>query len=280
MQKNVSKFILAFGILVLILVILVPYFENHFSRLRAEKEREEEQQKLVREQLAKEKREKEAKEKIYLLGKFEPAQREGFVAVPSEYNIAGYKMYLRKEALEAFLDMSALAEHDDIHLKIASATRNFDYQKKIWNDKWTGAKIVEGKDLSKSIPDGLERFKKILEYSAAPGTSRHHFGTDIDINAATPEYFETEEGAKVYEWLTENAPLFGFCQTYNAKGPERLTGYNEEKWHWSYLPLAKNFTQEYKDIITEDDIKGFDGDEYVSADLVSNYIFGINPECL
>ena len=91
MQKNVFKFILAFGILVLILVILVPYFENHFSRLRAEKEREEEQQKLVREQLAKEKREKEAKEKIYLLGKFEPAQREDFVAVPSEYNIADIK---------------------------------------------------------------------------------------------------------------------------------------------------------------------------------------------
>ena len=79
----------------------------------------------------------------------------------------------------------------------------------------------------------------------------------------------------------KNTPLFGFCQTYNLKGNIRPTGYNEEKWHWSFLPLSRAFTQEYKKIITEEDIKGFLGDENVSAlNLINNYVLAINPECL
>ena len=136
-------------------------------------------------------------------------------------------------------------------------------------------------DLSKNIPDGRERFEKILEYSAVPGTSRHHWGTDIDINGVDPKYFETAEGEKVYAWLTENAPLFGFCQSYTLKGQDRPTGYYEEKWHWSYLPLAKIFTEEYKNLIKEEDITGFLGDKYVvGQDLINNYVLGINPDCI
>jgi hypothetical protein len=141
--------------------------------------------------------------------------------------------------------------------------------------------FVDGKDLSKSIPEGRERFEKILEYSAVPSTSRHHWGTDIDINGVSPTYFDTAEGMKQYEWLKKNAPLFGFCQTYNLKGSLRATGYNEEKWHWSYLPLSVNFTEEYKRLVKDEDIKGFMGDEYVSEEnLINNYVLSINPECI
>jgi LAS superfamily LD-carboxypeptidase LdcB len=129
--------------------------------------------------------------------------------------------------------------------------------------------------------DGLTKFQTILEYSAVPGTSRHHWGTDIDINGASPEYFETEKGEEVYNWLNQNAASFGFCQTYTAKGPDRPNGYNEEKWHWSYLPLSQKFTEDYKNLITNSDITGFDGDEYVNQeDLIDNYVLGINPQCL
>ncbi len=163
------------------------------------------------------------------------------------------------------------AGEDDIDLNIASATRNFDYQEDIWDKKWEGITLEEGKNLKESYPDGLARFKKILEYSAAPGTSRHHWGTDIDINGATPEYFMTPEGVKVYAWLAENAPSFGFCQPYDQKGPDRPTGYHQEKWHWSYLPLARAFTQDYKNIIQKEDIEGFDGDEYgEQVDLIDD----------
>lgn len=120
-----------------------------------------------------------------------------------------------------------------------------------------------------------------MEYSAVPGTSRHHWGTDIDINNSTPPYFDSEKGELEYAWLVKNAPLFGFCQPYTLKGTARPTGYNEEKWHWSYLPLAKTFTQEYKNLIKDGDIKEFLGDEYVSGqDLINKHVLGINPDCL
>jgi len=234
-----------------------------------------------------EKIKREAEEKIYLMGKFELAERNDFVLIPTYRATNGSSMYLRREAYKAFQAMATAAEKDGIKLKIASATRNFDYQKTIWEAKWSGATLVNGKNLSQSTPDGTARFTKILEYSAAPGTSRHHWGTDIDINAATPEHFETEKGKKEYEWLVINAGMFGFCQPYNLKDSFRPTGYNEEKWHWSYLPLARNFTEEYKTLITESDLTGpakdgvnFLGAEFAPQDLITDYVLGINPECL
>ena len=227
------------------------------------------------------KAEEEAEDRIYLMGKFDPAQRDDFILIPVEYTTDGNKKYLRKETYGAYLEMQKIAKMDGVELKIASATRNFDYQKNIWNNKWNSYTLVDDQYLSKTIPDGLEIFKKILEYSAVPGTSRHHFGTDIDINNANPQYFNEESGKKVYDWLTKNAPLFGFCQTYNLKGSERLTGYNEEKWHWSYLPIAKELTQKYKKLIKEEDIKGFLGEEYVPfLNLINDYVLSINPDCI
>jgi LAS superfamily LD-carboxypeptidase LdcB len=177
--------------------------------------------------------------------------------------------------------MAEAADKDEVELNIASATRNFDYQKDLWNKKWEGLTLVEGKDLSKSIADNFERMNKILEYSAIPGTSRHHWGTDIDIDSAIPEYFNTPKGEKIYNWLVSNASMFGFCQPYNQKDSARPSGYNEEKWHWSYLPLSKKFTEDYKNLITDDDIRGFDGDEYVvNFNIINNYVEDINPECL
>ncbi len=280
-MKNIFKFALALLLLSLILIIFVPYFTSDFLDIQQKKENEEITQKLLLEKEAKEKAEKEAKEKIYLTGRFEPSQRENFILISPKYTLGEIKMYIRKETYEAFLEMQQNALKDGINLKIVSATRNFDYQKMLWDNKWNGVTFVAGKDLSKSIPDDLERFEKILEYSATPGTSRHHWGTDIDINGVNPTYFDTLEGMKQYEWLKENAPSFGFCQVYNLKDENRPTGYNEEKWHWSYLPLSRDFTKEYERLITDKDISGFDGDEYVSSlDLINDYVLAINPDCL
>ncbi len=218
--------------------------------------------------------------KIYLLGKFEPSTRKDFAAIPAMYNIAGHVMYLRKEALAAFEDMATAALKAKVELNITSATRNFEYQKDLWNKKWEGITFEDGKNLLKSIPDEPERFAKILEYSAVPGASRHHWGTEVDINGVNPNYFETEAGEKVYQWLVANAPSYGFCQPYTKKGQDRPTGYNEEKWHWSYLPISKNLTQEYKRIIKDTDISGFDGDEYVPTfNLIHDYVLDINSAC-
>ena len=70
-------------------------------------------------------------------------------------------------------------------------------------------------------------------------------------------------------------------QTYNLKNTGRVIGYNEEKWHWSYLPLARTLTQEYKNLIKDENINGFLGDEYVAGqDLINNYVLSINPNCI
>lgn len=274
MNKEILKHILPVTVLILLCMPIVAS-----SVLSSE------QKKIDRLILEQERIKKEAAEKIqkkkYLMGKFDPAQREDFVLIPREYTNVENEMYLRKETLNAFLKMRTATDLDKIELNIASAARNFDYQKNIWNNKWTGFTLVDGKNLAESIPNELERFKKILEYSAAPGASRHHWGTDIDINNANPQYFETAEGKKVYEWLAKNAYRFSFCQPYNLKGALRSTGYNEEKWHWSYLPLAKIFTQEYKNLIKEENINGFLGDENViEQDLINDYALGINPYCI
>lgn len=260
-----------------LLLMLLPIITSSILDLEKKRENELIQQKLLEEERIK----KEAEEKAYLMGKFDPTVNKDFISVPAEYNVGGYKMYLRKETLEAFLKMAEAANKEKIDLKIASATRNFDYQKNLWNNKWTGYTLVEKKDLSKSIPDGLLRFKKILEYSAVPGASRHHWGSDIDINDANPAYFNGIKGAKEYDWLLKNATNFGFCQPYNQKDLERSTGYNEEKWHWSYMPISKKLTRDYATLVREKDISGFMGDEYVAEqDLINDYVLGINKDCI
>lgn len=219
--------------------------------------------------------------KNYLVGKFDRSKRDDFVLVSDSYTISDSKIYLRKEVYESFLEMEKEALKEGISLKIISGFRNFIYQKSIWEKKWNGDVLVDGKNLKESIPDELERIKKILEYSAMPGTSRHHWGTEIDVNNADPIYFDSEKGKKVYDWLVENASKFGFCQPYNKKDDSERTGYSEEKWHWSYFPISKKLINDYVSLIKKDDIKGFLGDRYFSEmNIIAIYVLGINPICI
>jgi len=264
-EKNTLKKILP---VVVFILFLIPAAT---SSLLDFKQRQENAI-LAAQILAEQQAEAKAAEKIYLLGQFDPSQRTDFAMVPKNYDIGGYTMYLRQETLNAFLEMATAAEKDGVELKIASATRNFDYQKNLWNNKWNALPAEM---------DGLIKFQTILKYSAVPGASRHHWGTEIDFNNANPQYFNTEEGKEVYDWMSKNAWEYGFCQPYTVKGLDRPTGYDEEKWHWTYLPLSIGFTEDYKSLVTEADIKGFEGDQYVSQEnLIDNYVLGINPKCL
>lgn len=217
--------------------------------------------------------------KKYLMGKFDPAKDERFAKIPKPY--AQKDMFMRKEALESFKKMHAAAQKEGIQLLIISATRPFDVQKSIWEAKWTGKRKVDGKLLPKDVKDPKGRAIKILRWSSMPSTSRHHWGTDIDINNLEPEYFEKGQGLKEYEWLVANAPSYGFCQVYSAMGEERPDGYQEEKWHWSYLPISKDLTNAYAQKIADQDIEGFLGAESAPMiEVVKKYVLGINPACL
>ena len=184
-----------------------------------------------------------------LLGRFDPAGHQDFVRVESAYT-AKENIYLRKAAYDAFIQMHQAARAEGVVIRIISATRNFEDQKRIWEKKWIREKYKGWSDADKA--------KDILLYSSMPGTSRHHWGTDMDFNSVELAYFEQTEGKKLYSWLTKNAGRFGFVQTYTSKEHGRA-GYQEEKWHWSYLPLSEIMLRSYNTSVTYDDLKGFSG---------------------
>ncbi len=214
-----------------------------------------------------------------LMGSLDPRTDGEFTAIPASL-ASRQGLYGRKEAVDSLTRMADAARKDGVSLTVLSAFRSFSDQKRIWEDKWTGSTRVEGGRLPETVPDPARRARKILEYSSMPGTSRHHWGTDFDLNSLESEYFASGDGRRVYEWLTANAETFGFCQVYSPKGADRPEGYNEEEWHWSYMPLASQMLADYLTQISPERISGFKGSETAGAiDVVNRYVRGVNPAC-
>ena len=209
-----------------------------------------------------------------LLGKFSPSKHRAFVRIDPQYaNRKG--LYLRKEAYAAFKKMHVAARKAGVHLVIVSATRNFYAQKSIWERKWTGKRKVKG--LNSQLTD-LQKATVILRYSAMPGTSRHHWGTDIDLNHLENDYFAQGKGLKIYQWLRKNASTYGFFQPYTSKAKGR-TGYEEEKWHWSYAKTARQMHAAYQQRVTHQTISGFAGSGTAKKlHVIQHYVNGISPK--
>lgn len=216
----------------------------------------------------------------YLTGRFDPSIHPDFVKVAGKYT-DGDPYVLHHQTYEAFEAMHAAAAADGVQLVMVSATRNFRRQKQIWEAKWEGKRLLEGKEKANEVyPAPADRARAILRYSSMPGTSRHHWGTDIDINDLNNSYFAKGEGKKVYDWLTANAATYGFCQPYTPKGEYRPNGYEEERWHWSYLPLATRLTDYAATALRDTDIAGFAGAEAApEIGILENYVLGINLVC-
>lgn len=207
--------------------------------------------------------------KAELLGELNPEANRNFDRIKERY-ASRPGMYLRDEAYDAFRKMWKAARKEGIELTIISAFRSRQYQAGIWNRKWN---TFSGDDSS--------RVRKIMAYSSMPGISRHHWGTDFDLNALNNAYFESGSGLKVYQWLQKNAARFGFFQPYTAFDDWRDSGYREEKWHWSYCPLAERFSKAYRQTIDYTDIGGFPGAEWAqSFAVIERFVMGIAPhEC-
>ncbi|MBQ5925468.1 MAG: M15 family metallopeptidase [Paludibacteraceae bacterium] len=227
--------------------------------------------------------------KEILLGKFNPAQDTNFILIP-EHMASNKSMYCHRETFQAYLAMRDSALRDGITLTIVSATRNFDRQKQIWDRKWQNTQCpqncpsklggrtqrAEGGCNTDSLQLACDIYKvrSIMRYSSMPGTSRHHWGTDLDFISVEPEDWTHGEGLRIYNWLCANAHKFGFFQPYTAD-PTR-TGYAEERWHWSYAPLSKPYLEAYRQKITAEDITGFSGSYLVdSLGIIQSHVFGI-----
>ncbi|HEY3656857.1 MAG TPA: M15 family metallopeptidase [Steroidobacteraceae bacterium] len=146
---------------------------------------------------------------------------------------------LRRAALAAGFD-----------LKPVSGFRDFDRQLSIWNAKFSGARPLydaAGGALDASQMSPSERIGAILRWSALPGASRHHWGTDVDLidaSAAAPGYrvqLVPEEFsppgpfAPLAEWLETHAARFGFFRPFRGV----LSGVQAEPWHFSFAPVAE-----------------------------------------
>ncbi len=101
---------------------------------------------------------------------------------------------LHAQAVTPFLNLRRAAQASGIDLVPWSGFRDFARQLNIWNGKFSGAKPMfdaSGARLDAAALAPLERINAILLWSALPGASRHHWGTDVDLvdrNATPPGY--------------------------------------------------------------------------------------------
>ena len=197
-----------------------------------------------------------------------------------------YASKMNKEAKVAFEKMKTAALKDGINIEVVSAYRSFQKQKNIFENKY-----------KKFTNEGLtpvQSVEKIIEYSTIPGTSRHHWGTDIDIiDANYPKPISVLEEENFYgngpycqlkNWMDRYSESYGFFEVY-TKNPNRK-GVKYEPWHFSYAPLSKPMLLEYKKL----DIKKIlqqekiFGNEHFTDAFIANYrkqhILDINTKLL
>lgn len=206
--------------------------------------------------------------KTFLTGRYDYTRDTSFIKVDSRYS--HNCVYLKKETYAAYQKMYAAALKDGVTLSIISGTRNFNDQHYKWDTKWRDRQFA-------GIKNAAVKTTKLLQWWSMPGTSRHHWGTDIDMTSMKLDFYRSSKGKKMFAWLTKNAARFGFYQPFSAG---RTTGYREEKWHWSYLPLSKIYLREYIKQVSYTDIFGFDGSSTARRlGIIQNWVLGVNPVC-
>lgn len=202
-----------------------------------------------------------------LLGQVEYKKDSAFARIPHPYTHKD-SIYLLQPVLDSFVVMYNSALKEGITLTVISAGRSFTDQTKIWESKWYKRR--------KQFPVDTLLAKNILQYSSMPGTSRHHWGTEVDLVSLDPAFYTTSKGKKTYSWLQNNAARYGFFQPYTAD-PNR-TGYREEKWHWSFYPIADLYLSWYSLLLSNEDITGFQGSSVAQPLHVKQvYVMGIGP---
>ena len=205
-----------------------------------------------------------------LIGQVDPRTDTAFAPIPDSLT-SRPGMHLRKDALDAYIAMCRSAQMAGLEWKVMSATRTFGHQKNIWERKWARPRYMGWSD--------LEKAQDILLYSSMPGSSRHHWGTDVDIYSLDPKDFESGTGAEVLEWMRNHAAAFGFAEVYSADSTR--SGYQPEAWHWSYLPLSGPFLEAFNRYAESTEFPGFIGFEGAhtadSLRILERYVNGIAP---
>ncbi|MCP4547421.1 MAG: M15 family metallopeptidase [bacterium] len=154
-----------------------------------------------------------------------PDEEEPFdlVNVPELLCAPGRHPRMRLEAFLAFRAMADMAAADSIHLRINSAYRSVETQRQLFVTRF-----AKGRE-----------FEEISWGVAPPGYSEHMLGTTIDL-ALGGNY----EGNPLYQWLLDNAEMFGFYETYP---PDPSNIFPWEPWHWRYYTPDERRLKELQD---------------------------------
>lgn len=162
------------------------------------------------------------------------------------------QLFVHKDMASSLNALREAAEKAGFDLALASAFRGFEHQLKIWNAKAQGLRTLlddHGNALDFASLSPREIVYAILRWSALPGASRHHWGSDIDVYdlSRKPEDYkvqlipqESEVGGPFYEfhqWLDLNLDKFKFYRPY----AEDTGGIAPERWHLSYAPISTSY---------------------------------------
>jgi LAS superfamily LD-carboxypeptidase LdcB len=185
------------------------------------------------------------------------------------------KHQLQPAVISAFLKMQDAAKLEGHDLQIVSSYRSFSKQASIWDRKWKGElklNTLDGSVRDTASLDDTQKMHAILLFSALPGGSRHHWGTDFDVfdrskvNACgasfelVPQEYESDGPcADLAKWIQGNAAKFDFERPY----AEYVGGVAAEPWHLSYTPIAARIITSFsvellRKQLIESDILGLD----------------------
>ena len=204
-----------------------------------------------------------------------------------DIELFGKDINLREQAYEAFVEMQNAAMDSGIDIKIVSSYRSFDRQAAIFERKY-----LRYTDEENMLP--LDAIDKIIEYSTVPGTSRHHWGTDIDITdgkvkadgdvLVTEKFEDGGPYSTLKNWMDNYSESFGFYLVY-TNNPKRR-GFKYEPWHYSYAPLSRPMLTAFrkKNIMKQLEKEDFIGSDQMTSGFIKNYIenniLDINPVLL
>ncbi len=187
-------------------------------------------------------------------------------------------------AWPAWQALVAAGARAGMELAAVSAYRSFAAQEAIWNAKWRGERVVldrTGRSVEMARLDDAQRVAAILAWSALPGASRHHWGTEFDVidRAAVPagytvqlvpaEYAPGGPFEKLGRWLDEKLHGAGFHRPYRRD----RGGVAPEPWHLSCTAVAAEASRRFRLAHLREAIAGsaMEGRAAVLAELPALY---------
>ncbi|RDX36465.1 peptidase M15 [Kangiella sp. HD9-110m-PIT-SAG07] len=220
--------------------------------------------------------------------------QDHLINIANNTELLGQTFECHHEVLIPIAKLIRQSELDGVPLRIVSSYRSFERQADIWNAKFNSdveLNLRDGSTVNSFELSQKERVNAILHYSAIPGTSRHHWGTDFDVFDAAAidqgydvklveqEFDENGPCSNLDEWLDYNLEKFGFFKPYR----EDKGGVACEPWHISYRPIAEKALEEFpleflKETLRQKDIGGKENINSRLESLARKYVYNICTE--